>query len=177
MVKESEVAQSCPTLCDPMGCSLPGSSVHGIFQARVLEWVAISFSRGSSQTMDRTSRIAGRRFTIWATREAWWSQLKTFLYYMHICVCVCVCVCVCIHIYRSHSVVFDNVIPWTVAHQAPLSMGFLRARILEWITIPFSRGSSGPGIKPRFPALQADSLVFQLQRRSAWCTQLYSNFL
>ena len=45
---ESEVAQSCPTLCDPMDCSLPGSSVHGIFQARVLEWVAISFSRGSS---------------------------------------------------------------------------------------------------------------------------------
>ena len=51
---ESEVAQPCPTLCDPMGCSLPGSSVHGIFQARVLEWVAISFSRGSSQPRDRT---------------------------------------------------------------------------------------------------------------------------
>ena len=45
---ESEVGQSCPILCDPMDCSLPGSSVHGIFQARVLEWVAISFSRGSS---------------------------------------------------------------------------------------------------------------------------------
>ena len=42
---ESEVAQSCPTLCDPMDCSLPGSSVHGIFQARVLEWGAIAFSR------------------------------------------------------------------------------------------------------------------------------------
>ena len=41
---ESEVAQSCPTLSDPMNCSPPGSSVHGIFQARVLEWVAISFS-------------------------------------------------------------------------------------------------------------------------------------
>ena len=41
---ESEVAQSCPTLSDPMDCSLPGSSVHGIFQARVLEWVAIAFS-------------------------------------------------------------------------------------------------------------------------------------
>ena len=41
---ESEVAQSCPTLSDPMDCSLPGSSVHGIFQARILEWVAISFS-------------------------------------------------------------------------------------------------------------------------------------
>ena len=45
---ESEVAQSCPTLCDPMDCSLPCSSVHGIFKARVLKWVAISFSRGSS---------------------------------------------------------------------------------------------------------------------------------
>ena len=48
-VKESEVAQSCLTLCDPMDCSLPDSSVHGIFQARVLEWIAISFSRGSSR--------------------------------------------------------------------------------------------------------------------------------
>ena len=48
--KESEVAQSCPTLCNPMDCSLPGSSVHGIFQAIVLEWIAISFSRGSSQS-------------------------------------------------------------------------------------------------------------------------------
>ena len=42
--KESEVAQSCPTLCDPTDCSPPGSSVHGIFQARVLEWVAVAFS-------------------------------------------------------------------------------------------------------------------------------------
>jgi len=41
---EREVAQSCPTLCDPMDCSLPGSSIHGIFQARVLEWGAIAFS-------------------------------------------------------------------------------------------------------------------------------------
>ena len=49
---ESEVAQSCPTLCNPMDCSLLGSSVHGIFQARVLEWIAISFSRGSSQPRD-----------------------------------------------------------------------------------------------------------------------------
>ena len=69
---ESEVAWSCPAPCDPMDCSLPGFSVHGIFQARVLEWVATPFSRGSSQPRDRTqvSRIAGRRFTLWATREA-----------------------------------------------------------------------------------------------------------
>ena len=62
-VKWSEVAQSCLTLCNPMDCSLQGSSVHGIFQARVLEWVAISFSRGSSQPGDGThvSCIA-RRF-------------------------------------------------------------------------------------------------------------------
>ena len=51
---ESEVAQSCPTLCDPMDCSLPDSSVHGLLQARILEWVAISFSRESSQPRDRT---------------------------------------------------------------------------------------------------------------------------
>ena len=61
---ESEVAQSCPTLCDPMDCSLPGSSVHGIFQTRVLEWIAISFSRGSSRPRNWTqvSLIAGRCF-------------------------------------------------------------------------------------------------------------------
>ena len=61
-----EVAQSCPTLCDPMDCSLPGSSVHGIFQARVLEWVAISFSRGSSPPRDRTrnSHTVGRLYRL-----------------------------------------------------------------------------------------------------------------
>ena len=61
----SEVTQSCPTLWDPMDCSLPGSSIHGIFQARALEWVAISFSRVSFQPRDQTrvSRIVGRHFT------------------------------------------------------------------------------------------------------------------
>jgi len=69
---ESEVAQSCPTLCDHMDCSLSGSSVHGIFQARVLEWIAVSFSRESYRPRNQTgvSCIAGRHFTIWATREA-----------------------------------------------------------------------------------------------------------
>ena len=69
--KESEVAQSCPNLCDRMDCSLPGSSLHGILQARVLERVDISFSRGSSQLRDQTgvSHIPGRRFNLWATRE------------------------------------------------------------------------------------------------------------
>ena len=52
---ESGVAQSCPTLCDPMDCSLPSSSVHGIWQARVLEWVAIAFSMSPSSHMKLNS--------------------------------------------------------------------------------------------------------------------------
>ena len=80
-----EVAQSCPTLCDPVDCSPPGSSVHEILQARILEWVAISFSRGSSRPRDRTqvSRIAGRRFNLWATREA----------QMHVFICITELLC------------------------------------------------------------------------------------
>ena len=59
------VAQSCPTLCDPMDCSPPGSSVLGILQVRILEWVVISSSRGSSQSRDQTrvSNTAGELFT------------------------------------------------------------------------------------------------------------------
>ena len=70
------VTQPCLILCHPMDCGLPSSSVHGILQARMLEWVAISFSRGFSQPRDRTwvSCTAGRCFTIWATREALWSH-------------------------------------------------------------------------------------------------------
>ena len=62
-------AKSCPTHCDPVDCSPPGSSVHGVLQARILEWVAISFSRGSSQPRDQAevSCLAGRFFTLWAT--------------------------------------------------------------------------------------------------------------
>ena len=81
-ISESEVAQSCPTLCNPMGCSLPGFSIHGIFQARVLEWVAIPFSRGSSwpRVQTQVSCIAGRCFVLWATREAHSSSDFSSLY-------------------------------------------------------------------------------------------------
>ena len=60
------VTQLCLTLCNLMDSSLPGSSVHEILQARILEWVAVSFSKGSSQPKDQTqvSGIAGRFFTI-----------------------------------------------------------------------------------------------------------------
>ena len=66
------VAQLCLTFCDPMDCSLPNSSVHRVLHARILEWVAIPFSRGSLRLRDWTcvSCIAGGFFTIWTTREA-----------------------------------------------------------------------------------------------------------
>ena len=73
--------QSCPTLCYPMDCSPPGSSTHEVSQARILEWVAISFSRGSSLPRNRTqlSSIADRLVTISVTRELRLSQVFNFI--------------------------------------------------------------------------------------------------
>ena len=75
------VAQSYLTLCDPMDCSLPDAYVHGILQARILEWVAISFSRGTSKPRDwtRVSCIIGRFFMVWATWEACWKKVKVLV--------------------------------------------------------------------------------------------------
>ena len=69
-MKWSEVTQSYPILFNPMDCSPPGSSVHGILQARILEWAAISFSRGSSWPRNQTHVfcIAGGFFTVWARK-------------------------------------------------------------------------------------------------------------
>jgi len=66
------ILSSCLTLWDPMDCNPPGYSTHGVFQARILGWDAISFFRGSFPPRDRiqVSCIAGRCFTLWATREA-----------------------------------------------------------------------------------------------------------
>ena len=78
------VTQLCLTVCDPMDCSPPGSSVHGILQARVLEWIATSFSRGSSWSKDQTqvSCIAGGFFTIWATGK---TNSATINIRIHLC--------------------------------------------------------------------------------------------
>ena len=67
-----KVSQSCLTLCDPKDCSLPGFSVHGILQARTMEWVTVPFARASCLPRDQTqvSRIAGGFFTVWVTTEA-----------------------------------------------------------------------------------------------------------
>ena len=85
------VSWSVMSDCDPMDYSLPGSSVHGILQARILEWVAILFSREILEFRDWSwvSCIAGRFFTIRATREAPYMCLC-----MYVCMCVC-CMCVC----------------------------------------------------------------------------------
>ena len=74
---EVKVTQSCPTLCNPMDCI-----VHGILQARILEWVAFPSSNGSSQPKDQTqvSHIAGGFFTIWGTREAHPAFTYLFMY-------------------------------------------------------------------------------------------------
>ena len=76
--------QSCPILFDSTGCSPPSSSVHGILQARIPEWIAIPFSRGSSRPRDwiQVSCIAGSFFTIWATGKSSrrvWHELKQLL--------------------------------------------------------------------------------------------------
>ena len=126
-VKWSEVTQSSPTLCDTMYCSPPGSLVHGISQAWILEWVAISFSRGSSLFRDRTqvSCIVSRCFTVWATREGpslviTAAAAKS----LHLCPTLC------------------N--PTDGSPPGPAVPGILQARTLEWVAISFSRRSSQP---------------------------------
>ena len=141
--KWSEVAQLCPTLCDPMDCSLTGSFMHGIFQARMLEWVAFSFSRRSSWPRDwtRVSLIVGRRFTVWATRED----------------------CHQFSLVQSLSRVQFFVTPWTVAKQALLSMGFSRREYWSMLPFPSPGDLPNPGIEPGSPSLQADVLPSEPQ--------------
>ena len=131
-----------------MDCSLPGPSVHGIFQARVLEWFVISFSRGCSQPRDQTREfhIAGRCFTIWATREALYEIVyencpiyfaifsrfgNKFWYSCFYCLCVWVLVT------QSCPTLCDSMV-WSLPGSSV--HGILQARILEWVAIPFSRG-------------------------------------
>ena len=75
------VTQSCLTLCDPMDCSLPGPSVHGVFQTRMLEWVAISYSRGSSQPRDRGPvSCIGRQIIYHCV--TWEATIKCFFFHL-----------------------------------------------------------------------------------------------
>ena len=123
-MKWSEVAQSCPALCDPIDCGLSGSSIHGIFQARILEWVAISFSRRSSQPREEWGSIGIHTHT--------YMHAKSLL---------------------SRPTLCD---PMDCSPPGSSVHGNLQARILEWVAMPSSRGSSQPRIKTTFlmsPAL------------------------
>ena len=130
------VTQSCPTLCNPKNCSPPGSSVHGILQARILEWAAISFSRGYSPPSDQTwvSCIAGRFFTTEPPgdpdicyRMIFIFRKSTFISLGEVKVSP-PCLTLCDHV--------DCSLPDSSVH------GILQARILEWVAISFSMGSS-----------------------------------
>ena len=131
---ESEVAQLCPTLCNPKDCSLPGSSVHGIFQARVLEWFAISFSRGSSQPRDlaQVSCTVSRPFSIWATSESESEVVQS-------------CLTLCNPM--------DCSLPGFSIH------GFSRQEYWSGLPFPSPGDLPDPGIGPRSPALEADALT------------------
>ena len=99
MCEKVSVAQSCLILWHRMNCSLPGSSIQGILQARILQWAAILFSRGSSwpRVQTQVSCIAGRLYTIWATRQVvltiWWCPcVVSSLVLFEECVCYDQCV-------------------------------------------------------------------------------------
>ena len=126
---ESEVAQSCLTLRDSMDCSLPGSSVHGIFQARVLEWVAIAFSTTFSLGMQKKN--TGQCLSLFT------------LYY---------CVCVCVHAKSlwSYLTLCD---PMDYSLQAPLPVGFSRQVYWSELSCPPPGDLPHPGIEPECPAL------------------------
>ena len=109
--KKSEVVQSCPTLCDPMDRSLPGSSVHGILHARILEWVSISFSGEAYWPRDRTqvSHTIGRRFPSESPGKPCFLQKHTIIKK------------IIITKIKLFSCVWLFATPWTTEHQASLS--------------------------------------------------------
>ena len=113
--------QLCPTLCDPVDCSPPGSSVHGIFPARLQEWVAISSSRESSQPRDQA------RFHVSCTGKRilyQWATLSMLYLVARSCPTLCDPV--------------DCSPPGSSVH------GIFPARLLEWVAMPSFRGSSQP---------------------------------
>ena len=133
------ITQSGPTLCDHMNYNLQDSSVHGILQKIILEWVAILFSRGSSWPRHWTwdSSIAVKFFTIWAT-----SKLRVY-YLNHPSIHPS------IHHVLSYVRFFETL--WTVAHQTVLSMGFLRQKYWSVLTYPPPGDLLDPGMEPTPP--------------------------
>ena len=127
----------CQTLSNPMDCSPVGSSVHGILQARILECIAIYFSRGSSQPRDwtRVSCIAGRLFNICAIREAWayyWPWIWIWIHCLSILLSNVLVVQLCLPLCGP----MDCNPPGSCVHR------IFQARMLEWVAMPSPRGFS-----------------------------------
>ena len=174
------VAQSCPTLCDRMDWNPPGSFVHGISQARILEWIAIFFSRGSCQPRDQTSVscIAGGFFTDWATRKTpdaiWDSSQKPACHIPYNDPRALTCLKLEVLVPQSCPALCDFMdcsSPGFSVH------GILQARILAWVVVPPPGNPPDPGIKPRTPTLQVDFLPSEppgkpLQMAHHWNPQI-----
>ena len=141
------VTQSCLTFYNPMDFSSPGSSVHGILQARILEWVAIPSSRGASWPRDwMLSSMAGRSHQ-GSPKNPWRDGLcLEYAYASEVKV-------------KSLSRVRLFETPWTVAHQAPPSMGFSKQEYWSGLPFPSPGNLPDPGIEPGSPAFQADVLT------------------
>ena len=124
---ESKAAQSCPTLSDSMDCSLTGSSIHGIFQARVLEWGAI---------VHMCLHTYECEYSVWFQKNIYsW-------------LCMCVCVLIYYTCAQSLSLVWLLVTPWSVAHQAPLSLEFSRQECWSGLSFPSPGDLSDPAMEP-----------------------------
>ena len=123
----AQLLQSCLTLCDPMDCSLPGSSVCADSPGKTTGVGCHALLHGILPTQGSNTGFLHYRWILY-------------------------------HLSHQRSPIIFFATPWTVAHQAPLSMGIVQARTLEWVAMPSSRGFFQPGIKPRSLTLQADSL-------------------
>ena len=146
---ESKVAQLCLTLSNPMDCSPPGSSIHGIFQARVLEWGAIAFSALLFFFSVTCNQDFFLKKILNMTLVSWQHRLPSNMGPMSIGHCPNLfplrtwnrhCVCMCL----SHSVMSDYLWPHGLYPPGSSVHGILQARILKWVAVPFSRGSSQP---------------------------------
>ena len=137
--------QLCLTLWNPIDCGTPDSFVQGISQARILEWVAIPFSRGSSQHRDRicVSCISCR----WILYHRATGRLNVFTYMKER------------KKVKLLSCVQLSAALWTVAHHS-LSMGFSRQAYWSGLPFPTPGDLLDPGIEPRFPSLQVDSIIW-----------------
>ena len=137
MLSQFKSVQSHPTLCEPMDSSRPGSTVHGIFQARILQWIEMSSSRGSSWLMDWTpvSCLFHGQAGSWALAITWEAYICIYIY---------------IYIYIWLLVFSSSVVSWlfwnSMKWNPPVSSvhGMSHAKILERVAISFSRASSQP---------------------------------